>query len=160
MNDIEQAKHEILTAQACLDVALDYLTKSPPDHGQAPAEETPDGYLSPHFRESEFTCNHCNSLEGHTVAQELLAVLEACRAHFDGAPVTVNSGYRCQVHNTNVGSTEHSQHRKATAADIVVTGVSPSTVHAYFSAQYPGKYGLGRYNSFTHIDVRTGPARW
>jgi hypothetical protein len=70
---------------------------------EEPPSQLPEGYLSPHFRESEFTCNHCNSLEGHSTSQELLNVLEDVRAHFGAAPITINSGYRCETHNRNVG---------------------------------------------------------
>jgi len=124
------------------------------------ASELPEGYLSPHFRESEFTCNHCNSLEGHEVADELLRVLELCRTHFSNAPITVNSGYRCSTHNTNVGSNESSQHRQATAADIVVKNVTPAKVYDYLITSYPGAYGIGSYGTFTHIDVRPNKSRW
>lgn len=35
-----------------------------------------------------------------------------------GRPITVNSGYRCQVHNKTVGGVANSQHMKGEAADI------------------------------------------
>ena len=35
-----------------------------------------------------------------------------------GKPITVNSGYRCQVHNRAVGGVANSQHMKGEAADI------------------------------------------
>ena len=48
-----------------------------------------------------------------------------------------------------------------TAADIAVEGISPSAVWRYLISRYEGKYGIGRYLLFTHIDVRSnGPARW
>ncbi len=123
---------------------------------------TPEGYLSPHFREAEFDCNHCGE-HGYFASPELLDVLEKMRAHFGGAAVTINSGVRCDQHNAAVGGANNSRHKTeyADAADVVVAGVSPDTVHAYFAGEYPNKYGLGRYSSFTHIDVRPGgPARW
>lgn len=130
-----------------------------------PDEQTlsgrPEDYLSPHFRESEFTCNHCNSLDGLTVPQALLAVLEDVRTYFGNAPVTINSGYRCKMHNTNVGGATNSRHMHADAADITVAHTSPNDVMNYLDAKYPDKYGVGNYGSFTHIDVRPGgPARW
>ena len=127
--------------------------------GSSPWGDLPSGYLSPHFREAEFTCNHCGSLEGREIPLELLQVLEAVRKYFN-SPVTVTSGYRCKVHNTNVGSTEASQHRKGTAADIQVREASPRQVYDYLTLIYPDKYGIGRYDSFTHIDVRPEKARW
>lgn len=120
----------------------------------------PDGYLSPHFRIAEMECNHCGSMGGHTVHQELLAALEDCRAYFGDIPITINSGYRCKTHNTNVGSNEASQHRVAKAADIVVKDTLAADVATYLESKDPGRWGIGRYNSFTHIDVRGVPARW
>ncbi len=35
-----------------------------------------------------------------------------------GKPITVNSGYRCQVHNKAVGGVANSQHMKGEAADV------------------------------------------
>jgi len=128
-------------------------------------EEIPGGlppeYLSPHFRKTEFDCNHCGKY-GDKISRELVDVLEDVRSHFD-CPVTVNSGVRCETHNRNVGGATSSRHldRYAEAADIVLTEATPMQVHSYLTGKYPGKYGIGKYNSFTHIDVRPGgPARW
>ena len=128
------------------------------------APELPEGYVSPHFRESEFTCNHCNTMEGHEVPQELLAMLEDVREHFGGGPVTINSGYRCKTHNDNLGSSDGSWHRYHTAgegaADIVISGVAPSTVYQYLVQRYPDRCGIGRYDSFTHLDNDADRRRW
>lgn len=35
-----------------------------------------------------------------------------------GKPITVNSGFRCQIHNRNVGGVVNSQHLRGEAADI------------------------------------------
>lgn len=35
-----------------------------------------------------------------------------------GKPITVNSGYRCQVHNRAVGGVANSQHMRGEAADL------------------------------------------
>lgn len=118
------------------------------------------GYISPHFRKAEFACNHCGSI-GDGISSALLDCLENMRRDLGEHPVTINSGYRCPQHNANVGGAPNSQHLYGTAADIAVVDVAPNTVHRYFAETYPGKYGLGKYNSFTHFDVRPdGPARW
>ena len=129
--------------------------------GTPPTGELPAGYISPHFREAEFDCNHCGK-HGDLISKELLDVLEDVRARFK-ASVTINSGVRCDQHNKAVGGASNSRHKveHADAADIVVQDVAPSKVHSYLTSTYPGKYGIGKYNSFTHIDVRPGgPARW
>lgn len=121
-----------------------------------------DFALSEHFRASEFTCK-CGSCRKQKISKRLVAVLEYIRTTL-GKPVHITSGYRCPLHNTNVGGVSNSQHVKGTAADTVVSGFSPSTVsnHARIGLQ---KYnnsngGIGTYSSFTHIDVRNYPAIW
>ncbi|WP_447875352.1 D-Ala-D-Ala carboxypeptidase family metallohydrolase [Serratia fonticola] len=113
--------------------------------------------LSEHFSSNEFACRcGCGACE---VSPELITVLEDVRAHFN-APVTIVSGRRCTAHNAKVGGAKSSQHLLGTAADIQVKGVQPAAVATYFEGKYPGRYGVGRYATFTHIDVRPGPARW
>jgi uncharacterized protein YcbK (DUF882 family) len=59
-----------------------------------------------------------------------------------------------------VGGAPNSRHRHADAADIVVSQVPPSNVADYLESKDPGRWGLGRYSSFTHIDTRGYSARW
>ena len=131
---------------------------------EPPEPGLPEGYISPNFRHSEFCCNHCGSMEGHEVPQELLIMLEDVRAHFGGKPCNINSGYRCKMHNTNVGSSESSWHRYHTegegAADFWITGIAPNEVYAYLLDKYPDRCGIGRYDSFTHLDNDADKRRW
>ena len=95
---------------------------------------------------------------------KMLAVqLEIIRAHFN-APVIINSGYRNLEYNRNIGSKDTSQHVKGTAADIVVSGVSPDDVadaiEFLINTGMLKEGGVGRYNSFTHYDIRGSRARW
>ena len=46
------------------------------------------------------------------------------------------------------------------AADIKVAGVAPADVADYAETLLPGTGGIGRYSTFTHIDVRPDKARW
>ncbi len=123
-------------------------------------QNIPGGYVSPHFRETEFACNHCGSL-GDGVNMDLVDILEKTRTDLGGRVVTLNSAYRCPLHNAAVGGARNSQHLYGTAVDIVVDGVAPKAVYSYFQKLFPNRYGLGQYNSFTHFDVRKGgAARW
>jgi uncharacterized protein YcbK (DUF882 family) len=81
------------------------------------------------------------------------------RTHFN-APTVVLSGYRCETHNKNVGGAKKSKHLKGIAADIAVKDVHPHLVHAYLAKILKGKGGLGKFSTFTHVDVRGTPARW
>ena len=113
--------------------------------------------LSEHFSSNEFACRcGCGACE---VSPELVTVLEDARAHFN-APLTIVSGRRCIAHNAKVGGAKSSQHLLGTAADIQVKGVQPAVVAGYLEGKDPGRYGVGRYTTFTHIDVRPGPSRW
>ncbi len=114
--------------------------------------------LSKHFNKYEFEC-HCGKCEIILPPKELLTVLEDVRSNFN-RPVTIVSGYRCDKHNSNVGGAKGSKHKKGKAGDIVVSGVAPKKVQKYLLGKYPDKYGIGRYATFTHIDVRKNRARW
>ena len=116
------------------------------------------GDISKHFNRSEFRCKgtECGCTQD-TVDAELLAILEQVREHFN-APVTISSGNRCEEHNRNIRGSKYSQHLLSRAADITVKGVPASKVYAWLDNTHTG--GLGKYNSFTHIDTRAIKARW
>ena len=113
--------------------------------------------ISPYFDRSEFACSCGCGFD--TVDAELIEVLTTLRKHFD-APVKINSSARCEKHNTSIGGSPRSQHKHGRAADIAVTGKTPGDVFAYLDGLYPDQFGLGKYNSFTHIDTRGVKARW
>ena len=113
--------------------------------------------LSKYFKRSEFACKCFCGFDA--VDTELLRVLEDVREHFN-APVTINSGNRCKMHNASIGGAEKSNHVNGIAADIRVEGVEPDAVAYYLNTKYFDKYGLGIYSSWTHIDVRQDKARW
>lgn len=113
--------------------------------------------LNKYFKRKEFSCRcGCGT---STVDAELLQVLTDVREHF-GKPVVITSGHRCAKHNANVGGVKDSMHLTGKAADIKVSGVQPERVQIYLTHKYKGKYGVGSYPNFTHIDVRDGCARW
>lgn len=115
------------------------------------------GDLSPHFDRAEFACKCGCGFD--SVDMELVKVLEEVREQFE-RPITVNSGCRCKQHNEYVGGVVKSWHLYGKAADIVVWGVYPEYVADYLEDVYPDKYGIGRYRTFTHVDVRENRARW
>jgi len=115
------------------------------------------GDISPFFDRSEFACRCGCGFD--TVDAVTLKVLEHIRTHFD-SPITVTSGCRCESYNKKVGGKKNSQHLKGRAADIQVKGHSPIAVSEYAEYLMPNTGGVGRYNTFTHIDTRTGKARW
>lgn len=74
-----------------------------------------------YFKMEEFRCKDgCNGLTGEIKANiEALVdhVLDPARERF-GKAVYVNSGYRCERHNREVGGSVGSQHLRGEAADI------------------------------------------
>lgn len=119
------------------------------------------GDLSEHFSTLEFACScGCGfGLEVDDVAPQLVALLEDLRARAGGRPIHINSGCRCPTRNREVGGVRNSQHLRGTAADIVIAGMHPDEVADLVEAMLPNG-GLGRYPSFTHLDVRGHRARW
>jgi uncharacterized protein YcbK (DUF882 family) len=114
--------------------------------------------IGKYFTRDEFKCK-CNLCEFDCVDKELLEVLDEVRENFDRA-ITITSGNRCISHNHSVGGATKSKHLYGIACDFKVDGVSSDEVYEYLDNKYPDKYGIGRYDGRTHIDVREDKARW
>jgi hypothetical protein len=115
------------------------------------------GRLSANFTEAEFRCRGTGRLPAGGMNPRLIEALQAIRDRY-GVPVIINSGYRSVEHNRAVGGSPNSQHIHGNAADFVVRGVCPLQVFRDLDPTWSG--GLGRYNTFTHIDVRPNRTRW
>lgn len=71
----------------------------------------------------------------------------------------LNSGYRTPERNRTIeGAAVHSQHIVGRAADIRAGGFDDATVADV--AEIAGGHGVGRYESFTHVDVGPRGRRW
>ncbi len=92
-------------------------------------------------------------------------VLETVRMYFN-KPVTISSAARCPDYNKSVGGSPKSKHlalpdQEFDAVDIIVAGVDPADVYEYLdSLPYSNLLGLGKYDTFTHMDTRGYAARW
>lgn len=113
--------------------------------------------VSKNFKVREFACT--DGSDPIFIDYNLVVVLQKIRNHF-GKAVTITSAYRTPSKNKSVGGTAYSQHLYGRAADIKVSGVSPSKVAAYAETLLPKSGGIGTYSTFTHIDVRSAKARW
>ena len=110
--------------------------------------------LTKNFSRSEFACkDNCGF---NTVDYALVLELQRLRDTF--GPIKINSACRCEAHNRAVGGGEKSQHLLGRAADIVCARQLPANIYAFLDDTWKG--GLGRYPTFTHIDSRSGKARW
>jgi len=121
--------------------------------------------MTEHFSREEFRSK--DGAHFPYEAQQNLKVLseqlEVLREHFQ-KPIKINSGYRSPKHNAKVGGAENSQHLLGKAADIVIDGITPDEVADAIEFLIEGKMmkqgGLGRYDSFTHYDIRGKKSRW
>lgn len=118
--------------------------------------------LSENFKASEFSCHGSGCCNSVLIDEKLIEYVQKIRDHFK-KPVTINSGYRCEKHNKNVGGASGSRHVKGQAADIVVKDVAPAEVAKY--AESIGVKGIGLYETatdgyFVHIDTRTTKSFW
>lgn len=112
--------------------------------------------LSTNFKVREFKCKDGSDVI--FVADELVKVLQQIRDHF-GKAITINSAYRTPAYNKKVGGATYSQHLYGTAADIVVSGISPLEVFKYADSILKAG-GVGKYSTFTHVDVRETKSRF
>jgi len=83
-------------------------------------------------------------------------MLEEARCQFGGR-LKVNSGHRSAEHNKKVGGAERSMHLRF-ATDLHPLGRAGDLLVAlselYFVCKSLGFSGIGRYNSFLHVDHR------
>ena len=153
------AGQTVTSSRAVHDLILVYLKKEAAPMGVKTYSVKTDGSkkLSENFKVSEFKCN--DGADVVLISDELVTLLQNIRDHF-GKAVVINSAYRTETYNKKVGGATHSQHILGTAADIVISGVSPLEVAQYAEYLQPSSGGIGVYTSFTHVDVRASRSRW
>ena len=105
-----------------------------------------------HFKLDEFRCRGCDELKLNI---NLLLKLEELRKLT--GPLIINSGYRSVSYNASVGGIKNSEHIKGNAADVVATNMSPGKVYYIADKLFSG---VGKYNTFTHVDVGINRYRW
>lgn len=117
------------------------------------------GATSEHFSDVELRChgNDCGQLGCpiNASVQELVDALEEFRSKI-GAPVIIDSGFRCAFHNGSIAvAVQHSQHVLGRAADIRVEGMTAAQLEA-IAHTIMSIRGIGRddFANYIHIDVR------
>ncbi len=110
------------------------------------------------FTRADFACKCGCGFDA--MDYELLTVLEKISNLY--GPIAINCACRCVKHNASamVGGKPKSQHIFGKAADIKASGLPPDKLQEFLCNEYNDKYGIGKYKTFTHIDVRNGKARW
>lgn len=121
--------------------------------------------LSENFKSTEFDCKGKGCCSVTPIDADLIMILQNVRDHF-GVSVSINSGYRCSVHNARVsGASKSSLHMSGKAADIVVKGVHPVRVARYIETieGFKGRIGCYTWNDkgsgFVHVDIRDTNSR-
>lgn len=113
-----------------------------------------------HFNFGEFYGCNGSSFSGGKVGaatvkenvRRLMWKLEALRKKAGNSAVNINSGFRTIACNSSVGGASNSMHLYGVAADIRVSGKTPSQVQSL--AKTCGFSGIGRYSTFVHVDNR------
>lgn len=121
--------------------------------------------LTKNFSKSEFECKCGCEMPKNVLnnVQKVANQLQALR-NVVGKPIKINSAYRSPEHNLKVGGAKNSQHLLGKASDIVIEGMTPDDVAHLIEQMIDNgdmlQGGLGRYNTFTHYDIRKTKARW
>jgi hypothetical protein len=92
----------------------------------------------------------------------LLAVVKVAdeARHRLGKPLRINSAYRSPAYNRAISGASRSVHVQGGALDL---SGSPATLHRILTQmRREGLFrgGIGRYKTFTHVDVRGRDADW
>ena len=115
------------------------------------------------LKEFECKCGCKMPLEVYENVIKLAGDLQKLRTYLD-RPIKINSAYRCESHNSNVGGSKTSQHLLGKASDITVQSLNPAEVFIVIEDLIDmGEMlqgGLGLYDTFVHYDIRKSKARW
>lgn len=114
--------------------------------------------ITAHLKVREFACHDGSRVV--FISQTLADILENIRVHF-GQPIHINSGYRTVSYNAKLkDSSPNSQHMYGLAADVWLDNVTPKALYDYACQLLGNHGGVGIYNTFVHIDVRSNKSRW
>lgn len=121
--------------------------------------------LTFNFSMSEFECN-CGCKMPESVKSNIIELADNLQVlrDFINMPIRITNAYRCESKNKSVNGVKNSQHLVGKAADLQVNEMLPKDVANAIDELMKKKLfkigGLGRYDSFTHVDIRGKMARW
>lgn len=107
--------------------------------------------LSKNLNQSEMDC-HCGSdvCQFTIIDDSFVRFFQSLRDNW-GSGIRINSGFRCQKHNENVGGVSSSFHTKGMAGDLFP--LNGEFEDFDFACRYHFKY-VKKYQSFCHCDTR------
>ena len=121
--------------------------------------DEPNYYVTDHFMYSDFICPCCDTIKIVPAFYTHTGMLEWLRREA-GFPIVVTSGYRCKNHNARIGGGARSWHLLF-ATDIQPDDKEPAKLLRLFElAQNIGFTGIGRYETFLHLDLRPEALLW
>lgn len=110
--------------------------------------------ITKNFEKSEFECPCCG---GSKTAFELIRKLQCVRDELK-LPISVNSSYRCEVHNAKIRGNPHSYHLRGLAVDISTLRYNSREKYILLTSLLAhGFHGIGIYKTFIHADLRADP---
>lgn len=121
--------------------------------------------LTKNFSLFEFECS-CGCKMPDNVLENVKKLAENLQIIRDevAKPLYLTNAYRCKSWNKKVGGASGSQHLLGKAADIQSGGISPKAladaIESYIEQKCIKEGGVGRYDTFTHYDIRGTKARW
>lgn len=120
---------------------------------------------SAHLSWSELACKDGTPYPAQWEARALVlaAEFEAIRA-IVGQPIVIGSAYRTPAYNAAIpGAAKRSQHMEGRALDLYppkgwTIDRFYDAIHAWAIQDESKIFGIGRYATFVHIDIRPKPA--
>ena len=116
--------------------------------------------LSPNFTLEELTHTDHREFDNTPNDEEmanlvrLAEFMEKVKEVLGGRPIIVNSAFRSAEVNRAVGSSDRSQHRRGTACDFRVPGMTPDqVVRAIIEANLPFDQCIREFDRWTHISI-------
>ena len=107
-----------------------------------------------HFKPQELASRGdgsvCTVLDAGDMLERLRALI--------GKPLIITSGYRDPIHNARVGGAPLSRHKAGDAFDIRLGSLN--RFELVDAAAEVGFTGMGKYQTFLHVDTRPGYALW
>lgn len=117
--------------------------------------------ISKNFKLEEFACKgECCCGNSAPISLVLVDALEELRFIIN-RPIIINSGFRCNRHNNDIGGVNHSVHTLGLASDIKVKGFDgPKLLQYVKKIKEFNDSGIGVYENFIHVDVLSGKRYW
>lgn len=112
--------------------------------------------ITSNFTSEEMACPCCKRCD---MNPEFMNKLQKFRDLL-GFPVQIDSGFRCERHNQDIGGVKNSQHLVGKAADISYRHLPADQRCLLISQALVNFDGIGLGKTFIHIDCRGNKALW